>query len=223
VTFKSHQETLDAFALEELIGHGVNYRKQNGPSPQELLPREDVRLYAVCVRSPHNLMQHLDARLIQPGVYEVRYFGLSLRLVVVHELPRQEHNALLHLFSARTDLVRYGAQHYRLHSAQTTTLLIQLIQSYLTEGELMPNKLEEFAQQTIEELLRKLPAEERLKGLSPEQRLEGLSPEELRKRLSPEERLADLSPDEVLAALSPQQREALARRFRDPGSAPPPG
>jgi hypothetical protein len=214
VTFKSHQEALDAFTLEELIGHGVNYRKQNGPSPQELLPRQDLRLYAVCVRFPHNLMQQLDAQPLRPGVYEVRYFGLSLRLVVVRELPCQEHNALLHLFSARTDLVRYGAQHYPLRSSQTSTLLIQLIRSYLTEGQLMPDQLEEFARQTIDELLRKLPAEERLKGLSPEERLKGLSPEE---------RLADLSMDEVLATLPPQQREALARRFRDSGSASPPG
>jgi hypothetical protein len=34
-------------------------------------------------------------------------------LVVVHQLPQQEHNAMLHLFSARADLVRHGTEHYR--------------------------------------------------------------------------------------------------------------
>jgi len=55
----------------------------------------------------------------------------------------------------------------------------------------MPDLLEQFAEETIEELLRKLPAEKRLKGLSP---------------------------DELLAALSPETRAALAERLKDSGS-----
>jgi hypothetical protein len=38
LTFKSHQEALDAWALWELIGHFVNYRKQASPSLHDLLP-----------------------------------------------------------------------------------------------------------------------------------------------------------------------------------------
>src|SRR5215471_15498313 len=38
VTFKSHQEALDAWALWELVGHFVNYRKQASPSLHDLLP-----------------------------------------------------------------------------------------------------------------------------------------------------------------------------------------
>ena len=37
VTFKSYQESLDGWALNELVGHYVNYRKQASPSMQELL------------------------------------------------------------------------------------------------------------------------------------------------------------------------------------------
>ena len=37
ITFKSHQEALDDWALKELTGHYVNYRKQVSPSPEELL------------------------------------------------------------------------------------------------------------------------------------------------------------------------------------------
>src|SRR5438132_2196392 len=44
LTFKSHQEALDAGALWELIGHFVNYRKQSSPSFQDLLPETDFRL-----------------------------------------------------------------------------------------------------------------------------------------------------------------------------------
>ena len=38
MTYKSHREALDAWAIDELIGHFVNYRKQISRSPDELLP-----------------------------------------------------------------------------------------------------------------------------------------------------------------------------------------
>src|SRR6266702_1745296 len=47
VTFKSHQEALDCWALWELVGHFVNSRKQSSPSLQELLPETAFRLFAV--------------------------------------------------------------------------------------------------------------------------------------------------------------------------------
>jgi hypothetical protein len=204
VTFKSHQETLDEFALEELAGHSVNYRKQHGPSTDEPLPAEDVRLYAVCVRFPHNLLQQLEARQLRPGVYEVRYFATrSLRLIVVNELPLEEQNALLLLFSARIDRVRYGADHYRPRSADTSTLLLDLFERYQTEGLVVPDKrLEEYAREVRERLLQELTTEELRNRLSPEERLKGLSLEERLEGLSLEERLEGLSQDEILAALA---------------------
>src|SRR5438067_363583 len=113
VSFKSYQEALDGWALNELIGHYVNYRKQVSPSMQDLLPEADFCLFAVCVRFPQGLARQVALAPLRQGVYEVRHFTGLLRLVVVHELAQQEHNALLHLFSARTDLLRYGAGHYR--------------------------------------------------------------------------------------------------------------
>ncbi len=199
VSFKSFQEALDGWALHELCGHYVNYRKQVSPAMQQLLPEADFRLFAVSVRFPQKLAQQVTLEPAAAGVYEVRHFTGQLRLVVVHELPRQEHNALLRLFSAREDLLRYGAEHYRPRSAETSTLLYQLFERYRLEGSVMPPTLEEFARQTINELLEKLP------------------PEELLKRLSPEERLRGLTTDDLLAALSPEMRKALARRLRDNG------
>jgi hypothetical protein len=75
----------------------------------------------------------------------------------------------------------------------------------------MPEKLKEFVRQSIDELLKGLPAEERLKGLPAE---------ELRKRLSPEERLKGLSAEEVARALPPETLDALTRRLRANGSSP---
>jgi len=66
----------------------------------------------------------------------------------------------------------------------------------------MPDMLEQFAEETIEELLKKLPAARRLKGLSAGERLEGLSV------------------DELLSSLPAETRAALAKRLKENGSPP---
>ncbi len=216
VSFKSYQEALDGWALNELIGHYVNYRKQVSPSLDELLPETDFRLYAVCVRFPQGMAAQVPLRRLQAGVYEVRHCTGVIRVIVVHELPQEEHNAMLHVLSARPDLRRYGAEHYHPRSPETSTLLYRLLERYRREGVLMPDVLEQFVRETIEAIvkdretmdaiLKKTPPEERLKGLPPEERLKGLTVEEL------------------LAAMPPEIREELARRLKGNGSpANPPG
>ncbi len=105
---------------------------------------------------------------------------------------------MLHLFSAREESLRYGREHYRPHSKETSTLLHQLYQAY-REDPAMSDKLKEFVRQSIDELLQSLPPEERLKGLSAEERLKGLSAEE------------------VIRALPPETLEALARQLKTNG------
>ena len=207
VTFKSHQEALDGWALCELVGHYVNYRKQCTLSSEDLLPETDFRLFAVCVRYPQNLAQQVVLTRVREGVYEVPLITQRIRIIVVNQLPQVEHNAMLHLFSAREELLRYGKEHYRPRSKETSTLLYQLFLTYQEDPE-MSNKLEEFVRQSIDEMLKKLPPEKRLEGLSPEERLKGLPPEERLKGLPPEKRLEGLSPEERLEGLSPEELRA---------------
>jgi hypothetical protein len=169
---------------------------------QQLLPETDFRLFAVCVRFPQALAREVVLTQVQPGVYDARHFTGAVRVIVVNDLPQEEHNALLHLFSARTEQLRYGATHYRQRSAETSTLLVQLFARYRLEATLVPDALEQFAAETIEELLRELP------------------PEKLLKLVPPHERLKGLSLDELLAALPPETRAALAERLREDGSPP---
>ena len=185
VTFKSHQEALDPWALWELVGHFVNYRKQASPSKDNLLPEADFRLFAVCARFPNNLAQQVALAPLRAGVYEVQGLGLRIRVVVVGQLLLQEHNAMLHLFSAREELLRYGKEHYRPHSKETSTLLYDLFREYSEEPD-MPDKLKEYVRESLDKLLASLPAEERLKGLAAEERLQGLSAEEVARALPPE-------------------------------------
>jgi hypothetical protein len=189
VSFKSHQEKLSAWTLEELLGHYVNLRKQVSPSMDEaeLLSRDDFRLFAVTARFPRNLADdNIALQQVQQGVYEVQALTRRIRVVVVNQLPQVEHNALLHLFSASGELFAYGARHYRVRSPETSTLLFQLFQRYQVEVLTMPDQLEEFTRETISRLLKELPVETRLEGLSVKELLAALSPqarEELRREL----------------------------------------
>jgi hypothetical protein len=138
----------------------------------------DFRLFAVCARFPHNLAQQVDLTPLRLGVYEVRGFALAIRVIVLNQVPQVEHNAMLHLFSAREALLRYGREHYRPHSPETSSLLYQLFQAYSEEPD-MSDKLKEFVRQTMDEMLERLPVEERLKGLSAEEVVKALPPETL--------------------------------------------
>src|SRR5947208_2129945 len=126
LTFKSHQEALDGWALCELVGHYVNYRKQSSPSMQDLLPETEYRLFAVCARYPRDLAQELPMTPVRQGVYEVRLVTKPARVIVVGQLPQEEQNAMLHLFSARQELLVYGREHYRPHAPDTSSLLYKV-------------------------------------------------------------------------------------------------
>src|SRR5438093_11865227 len=45
MTFKSHHEALDGWAMKELVGLDVAYRKLVSPSPPQLLPEDQFGLY----------------------------------------------------------------------------------------------------------------------------------------------------------------------------------
>jgi hypothetical protein len=195
ITFKSHHEALDDWALCELIGHYVNYRKQASPSLQELLPDDDFRLLAVCARFPQKLAQRVELTCLGAGVYDARGFALRIRIIVANQLAQTDNNAMLHLFSAREELLRFAQEHYRPHSPDTSSLLYNLLKAYTEEGD-MPDKLKEFVRQTLDEIFATLP------------------PEDLARRLPAEERLKGLTADEVIRALSPETRDAVARQLK---------
>lgn len=185
-TFKSHRQALDDWALKELTGHYVNYRKQANEGKEPLLPESDFRLYAVCSRFPHNLNADVKLEPVSPGVYECRRGTDVFRILVAGQLPEEEQNAMVHLFSAAEKKVVYGAAHYHRRTKAISSLLDQLFEDYQTEGITMPYTMEEFGRDYAKKNLKKLTTEERLEGLPPEERLRGLSPEELARALPPE-------------------------------------
>jgi len=91
ITFKSHREALDAWAMKELVGHYVAYRKLVSPAPSELLPEGQFRLYAVVARLPHVawlMLGHWSAlRLFGVLVPPAQALTLLPILFVVSVLP----------------------------------------------------------------------------------------------------------------------------------------
>ncbi len=67
ITFKSYHEALDDWALKELTGHYVNYRKQLGKRGEPMLPEGQFRLYAVCCRAPEKLAGEVTLTPVSEG------------------------------------------------------------------------------------------------------------------------------------------------------------
>ena len=67
ITFKSHRESLDTWAMKELIGYYVAYRKLVSATPSHLLPEKSFRLYAVCARFPKKLSSQVQWQELKPA------------------------------------------------------------------------------------------------------------------------------------------------------------
>jgi hypothetical protein len=213
ITFKSHHEALDDWAIRELIGHYVAYRKLVSTSPSDLLPADRFRLYAVAARFPQKLSGQVLWQERQSGVYDCQWGLDVVRVIVAGQLPREAHNAPLHLFSASAELLSFGRVAYRPHSENTTQLLRQLFERFREEGFAMSYTMEDFKRDYIKEHLPKLTAEEQrevLQALPPETRLAGLSLEARLTGLS-EEQIRQLL-DRVTASHAPQQRKPRRKR-----------
>jgi hypothetical protein len=96
-----------------------------------------------------------------------------VRVVVAGRLPRQPHNAPLHLFSASPELVGFGSDTYRQRSKRTSLLLEQLFEreefamSYTMEDfvrDYMRRELQKLTPDELKETLEPLPPEKRLAG-----------------------------------------------------------
>ena len=126
LTYKSKQEPLDGWALDELLGHYVNYRKLISPESR-LLPESAFQLYAVATRYPQGLARsHALQPTAQPGVYELIWGTPTIRLIVPNAIEPHTRNAVWELFSSQQDRIRHGAAHYRPRRSRTWELLRRL-------------------------------------------------------------------------------------------------
>jgi hypothetical protein len=119
-------------------------------------------------------------------VYDCRWGTDTIRVIVAGELPREAHNAPLHLFSASPELVGFGRAAYRRRSENTSALLRQLFERFEGEGFVMTFTMEDFQRQYAKEHFPQLTPEERrdvLASLPADELLSVLSAEQIRQYL----------------------------------------
>jgi hypothetical protein len=203
LSYKSRHETLDSWVLDELFGHYVNYRKQESPSPDKLLPVEDFRFYAVTTRQPEKLATEVPLTLTKQGVYETIWGTHKVHIIVLSQVPEIPRNAIWQMFSGIADKVQFGVANYHWRRSDHSTVINDLFQTYQVEGITMPYTFEDYYRDFTRRHLDWLTAEERLKGLPVE---------ELRKRLPVEERLKGLSAKEIEAYLKKLSKKKRKRK-----------
>jgi hypothetical protein len=230
LSFKSKQEALDGWAMEELVGHYVTYRKlasiqartgppANEPSPnpepspaaERLLPEAAFRLYAVATRHPTKLFGQLAPGAQHPtdwpGVYDLDWGSRRIRVIVLNALAKHPRNAPWELFASRLDRIRYGLAHYRPRNPDAHLLRFHLAKIHQLELPDMAYTLEDFKLETYRMLIddfHALSLEDRqalLERMDVADRLRGLDTEEILRRLDPEEILGRLDPEQVKAWL----------------------
>ncbi len=205
LTFKALKDPLSAFAIKELVAHGVNYRKLVSPSLDRLLPEEHFRLIAVSMQFPRGLAQQIALRPRGPGAYDVVWGTNIIRVLVLREMPEAEQNLVWNLFSSDRERIEAAFQRLQPRLRSWSSLLNDLLAHYGVEGIAMPYTMEDYERDAEERFLNRLTPEQMLAQLSPEQMLARLSPEQMLARLSPEQMLARLSPEQRLEGLSVEQ------------------
>jgi hypothetical protein len=225
LSYKSVHEPFDRWAADELIGHYVNFRKQNSPSLKNLLPESDFRLYAVSTRFPRKLAGQVTLESQKKGVYDFQWGSRTIRLIVTGEISQKKKNAVWLMFSAIPPKIKYGVAHYHGRLDEMSSAVNQLIIRYQDERIIdMPYTLEDYRKEvernvlssitperileeySHDELLKGIPTEQRLKGFPAEHRLKGIPTEQRLKGIPTEQRLNGIPPEQRLNAIPTEQR-----------------
>lgn len=184
VSFKSHQDAFDTWTLQELVGYYVCYRKQVSDE-KKLLPASVFRLIGISARFPDGLAKEIPLVRRQAGVYDIQWGPLSIRLIVIRELPEADANAILLLFSQTTRQLKFAVGHYRTTNASASGLIDEMIRFYKKEDKPMAVTLADLNRIAKQRMLDEMTMEERLKGVPTEERLKGVPTEEILKRVPP--------------------------------------
>ena len=166
VTYKSKNQSLNLWAIEELIGHYVNYKKILTGSGEKV---RDIRLYAICTRYPRNLLSAVEAEKVSPGVFELRALSRTVKVVVLNFVPLEQKNAVLAFFSFDANKVSFALKNYIWQQEDGSTVINQLLDKYSLEGIDMPYTMEQFRKEYIKAHLHEIDPEERLKGMRAEE------------------------------------------------------
>ena len=165
LTYKSLHEPLDGWALKELVGHSVNYRKQVSPSLDQLLPEESFRLFAIATRFPEKLADKISLQPQGSGVYDVAWGTDTIRLLVLNQIPSADRNEILNLFIAEPQRIAAGVSQYRRAPHESSSVLTALLTKYHGDPD-MPQTLAELIRDTEDRVIADIPTSRFVEKLS---------------------------------------------------------
>ena len=206
ISFKSHRDTFDAWALQELIGYYVCYRKQASADFPALLPATEFRLLGISARFPEKLAKEIPLVQREPGVYDISWGAMTIRLLVIRELSAEVANAMLMLFSVQPDQIEFAWQRYRKINQHSSGIIDEMIRIYRKEDQVMAITLEEIDRRVKQEWLHSLTMEQRLAGVSAEEVLKRMPPFELAKALLRIQLQREPTLEEIEASLKTSKR-----------------
>ena len=97
--YKSRCQTLNVWAIEELIAHYVNYCKVLGRDGRG--KADDIRLYAISTRRPGTVLDLPWVTKVKPGVYDLHVLRREIRILVLRETPTEQRNTMRFLSMPR--------------------------------------------------------------------------------------------------------------------------
>ena len=216
ISYKSLHESFNDFAVEELYGYYISYRKLTEQKARKL-PKTDYRLYGIATKKPEKLLRTVRHKQIQPGVYDLLTGLKPIRLVVLNTLEQKQSNAILNLFSDRREQFTYGYRHIDQQKFNTrdTPVVNKIIELYKLEGVTMPYTEEQFLEDYKRSLFNRMTPQERIKGLKPEEILGSFKREEILGNFKPQERLEGLRPQERLEGLKLDELREIKKYLYD--------
>ena len=167
-------------------------RRPSGSSPncervnrleKKLLPASVFRLIGISARFPDGLAKEIPLVRRQAGVYDIQWGPLSIRLIVIRELPEADANAILLLFSQTTRQLKFAVGHYRTTNASASGLIDEMIRFYKKEDKPMAVTLADLNRIAKQRMLDEMTMEERLKGVPTEEILKRVPPRVLAKEM----------------------------------------
>lgn len=186
LSYKSLHEPLDSWALRELTGHYVNYRKILAePKRKKLLPEARFRLYALATRYPQKLAKSVTLTPVSEGVYEVQCFDSTIRILVLSKMPATEANAIWAMFSANPEKITHGEALYQWRNPEIGRLVVRDLNEQYRKEHIMAYTHEDYLREQKQKWLKTLTPEELLQSVAPETLLQAL-PSEVVKALPPE-------------------------------------
>jgi hypothetical protein len=203
ITYKSLRKPLDSWALDELTGYYVLFRKMISPDQKKLLPEEEFKLYGIATRFPEKLNKQEALEYKSPGVYEIKRGSRKIEILVIFEMPREKRAALWQMFNIKPDMIEYGLSEYKWKREDyRKAVLNELIEKHKEEGIQMSYTEQDFFRDVAFDTIRYLTPEERLQGLKPEDIVRNFEADQVLRSFNPEDRLKGLSPEEIKAYLN---------------------